>query len=244
MKLSLATKILIPVTLCLVLAVTVVSVIGFLNISLEIDRVMAVTTQSIVDSVIEDTRAARQEANFLKTSLNGNYLRIARAVAVLLEESPRMLQTSRMQELAQRVGVSEIYVIDRRGVLFAGSVPGFFGFDFATEDQTRPFLELIGDPTRELAQDPQRRATDGTLFQYIGVSRRGLPGIVQIGVEPKELESLVKISEIQYILDQLKLEEGSYAYVVDPQTTKVTHHTLPDRVGRKYSDYDFGRKIL
>ena len=74
-----------------------------------------------------------------------------------------------------------------QGVLLYGNIPGFYGFDFNTSEQTLPFIELIGKKGASLAQEPSPRGMDNALFHYIGVARMDEPGVVQIGIEPKAI---------------------------------------------------------
>jgi len=237
-------KILIPTIIMLLLAVSIVSFIGYSNIAKEMNNVMKVTNESTLNDIMVKIKNAGEQKESLKSSLNNNFLRIARAISKLIEEAPDVLQTEVMQEIAEEVGVDEIHVIGSDGVLFAGSVPGFFGFDFSTNEQTKPFLKMLTDKNFELAQDSQFRAVDNVLFQYIGVPLKTQSGLVQIGVQPKELQNLLEVSSLQNILETYSYTTGAYAYIVSPETSEVLQHSISDRVGLLMSDYDFGRKIM
>ena len=237
-------KLLIPTSLMLIIAVTIVSIIAYTNIAKEMDIVMQVTTQSTVNDIELNLETVKQETSSLKASLNNNFLRIARTVSSMIMYDPTVLETERMQTLAADIGISEIHVVGSDGVLYAGSVPGFFGFDFNTNDQTRPFLTMLSDKSFELAQDPQLRAVDNVLFQYIGVPLQSQAGLVQIGVQPKELQDLLEANSLQKILENYPYKTGGYAYVVSLETGEVLQHSLSDRVGLNLNDYDFGKEIL
>jgi len=171
-------KILIPTIIMLLLAVSIVSFIGYSNIAKEMNNVMKVTNESTLNDIMVKIKNAGEQKESLKSSLNNNFLRIARAISKLIEEAPDVLQTEVMQEIAEEVGVDEIHVIGSDGVLYAGSVPGFFGFDLSTNEQTKPFLKMLTDKNFELAQDSQFRAVDNVLFQYIGVPIKTQSGLV------------------------------------------------------------------
>jgi methyl-accepting chemotaxis protein len=124
----------------------------------------------------------------LKASQASNYLRIARSVAQVIAANPGVLAPARITALAKAIGVDEIHVSDEKGILRWGNVAGFYGFDYGSSDQSKPFLKLLADPSFELVQDPEARGADKVLFQYIGVARRDRPGFIQVGVQPKELD--------------------------------------------------------
>ena len=237
-------KIIIPVAIMLILSVSIVSVIGYTNISHEIDNVMEVRTKAVLDNLLNENRMFLNNTQSMKNGLNDNYLRIARSLAFLIDSNPDLLSTDQMVALAAYVGVEEIHVVDSRGILYAGSVPDFFGFDFATSDQTKPFLRLLDNPKAQLAQEPQMRAVDGVLFQYIAVPLPSGEGLVQIGVEPKELSELLAKSDLQHILENYPYQDGGYAYIISLEDNFCTYHTMPDRVGVDMTQFDFAQKII
>lgn len=237
-------KILIPTGIMLILAVSAVSFIGYSNISDEIDNVMGVTTQATLEDINVQIENGVSESETLKRSLNKNFLRIARSLAIMIENNPEALDTDFLIETAERMGVDEIHVIDNQGVLFAGSVPGFFGFDFSTSDQTKPFLRMLTDKSFELAQDPSYRAVDGVLFQYIGVPIKSEYGLVQIGVQPTELQQLLETTSPQFILSNFLFQSGGFAYIISPETGLCTVHTNREMVGMDMSEMDYGKTIL
>jgi methyl-accepting chemotaxis protein len=237
-------KILIPTAIMLIVAVTIVSYIGYSNIASEMDNVMRVTTEASLEDIIIQLETAKNDASALKKSLNNNFLRIARSLASVIERDPGSMETEVMQSLAEHIGIDEIHVIGEDGILFAGSIPGFFGFDFSTNPQTRPFLDILKNSELELAQDPQIRAVDGILFQYIGVSLKDRTGLIQIGVQPKELQILLEATSLQKILENYPYQQDEYAYVISPETNICIHHVLSDRIGMDMSQFDFGKRIL
>ncbi|MGL1891666.1 MAG: methyl-accepting chemotaxis protein [Spirochaetaceae bacterium] len=237
-------KILIPTIIMLLISVTLISFIGYTNITREMDEVMKVTTENTLDDIVTQVNNVDKESKALKLSLNNGFLRIARSVSVLIERDESILTTDNMVDLVKKIGIDEIHVIDSDGVLFAGSIPGFYGFDFNTSDQTKPFLRMLNDNTYELAQDPEIRAVDSVLFQYIGVPLKNRGGLVQIGVQPKELQTLLERSSLQYIIKNHQYKSGGYAYVISPEEEKTIAHVYSDRIGTDMMSFDFSQKII
>jgi methyl-accepting chemotaxis protein len=237
-------KIIIPVAIMLVLAVSVISFIGYTNISREIKSVMQVTAQSTVEDLLQQIDTVEEDTEKLKNALNNNFLRIARSIAYAVDKNPDLLSTKTMQEMAASIGIDEIHVVDSRGNLFPGSVPDFFGIDFSTNEQTKPFLRMLTNPKAQLAQNPQIRAVDGVLFQYIGVPLPSGTGLVQIGVTPKELQNLLESSSNQNIMEQYPYEEGGFAYILSLETKAIINHSIPDRIGVDMSEFVFVQRII
>ena len=115
---------------------------------------------------------------------------LAQTLAFLINEDPAKLEPANMAQLARLFGVDEVHVTDENGILWWGNVADFYGYDFSSEDQTRPLLEILRNPSLTIAQEPQPRGSDGVMFQYISVSRIDQRGIVQVGVGMKTIDEI------------------------------------------------------
>ena len=67
------------------------------------------------------------------------------------------------------------------------------------------------------------------LFQYISVSRRDRPGIVQIGVTPKELQNLLDQASAQKLIEGASVGESGFFFAFGPDMT-VAAHSDPARI--------------
>ena len=236
-------KILIPVLIMQLIAVLAVSFIGYSNTAKQINEEMIITTQGKLKEIIFEQNTVEDITEALRTSLNNNYLRIARSIAMLVSSDPKYLEPAELEKIAARTGVDEIHIANNDGILYTGTVPGFFGFDFNSGDQARPFLQILSDPNFELAQEPQMRDADNVLFQYIGVSLGDGTGFLQIGVQPTELQQVLAKTDLQRSLENLPYREGEYAFVLDPATMKCTHHSERVNVGTDLSGFDYAKKM-
>jgi len=232
------TKILVPAILLLAATVGVVAVLTGLSQSAVLEDLMAATTGAALDDLTGRIERLDETIATLKGALSANYLRIARGLSLAISADPGLLAPERMAEAARAIGVDEVHVTDGNGVLLWGNVPGFYGFDFNTSEQTRPFIPILSDPRFELAQDPQERGVDKALFQYISVTRLDEPGIVQIGVRPQELQSLLAEASIARIAEGVKVGEGGYVYATDGKGVLIGH-SYTDRLGLDLSGEAF-----
>lgn len=182
--------------------------------------------------------------NVVKESLDKNHLALTKSIAELIASDPKYLETNEMKKLAQKFGVDEIHVTDGDGVLKYGNIPDFFGFDFKTSDQTKPFMKLIDEKDGELAQEPQERGTDKTLFQYLGVSRIDKPGIVQIGINPKSIKEVTDTMSPQAIMNSIESISGDndfIAFVISGN--EIVAATDNNLVGKNKTDVSFFKNI-
>ena len=222
-KYGIRKQILIPVVTIILLTVTAISSLSYTRQKKITDDLMSNIVVSSIEQIDKSIKQAGESVDALKNSLNRNYLRQVRAVRAMIELDPSVLNSERMIALAKEIGVDEIHVVDENGVLRWGSIPDFYGFDFSTAEQTKVLLEGINNADYEIAQDPQERGTDKMLFQYITVARRDQPGLVQIGVQPKELQELISQTSINSIIKNLQVGENGFACITDDKGVIIAH---------------------
>jgi len=237
-------KIIFPIALTIILLVLGM-VFGFYIIeqrAVEKDTVATIEKKiiDINDFIIDDSKKIEE----LKSELNAQFITKAKTVAFLIEKNPEIIKnTQALKDFAKTLDVEEIHVTDENGVLRWGSVESFYGFDFKTTEQTKPFLKGLTDSNFEMAQDPQPRGVDKTLFQYITISRRDSPGLVQIGVEPKRLSQAIEKSDIKNISKTFDFGINSTIVIIDKVSGKILSHKNADLLNKNKSDFTWGQKI-
>jgi len=243
MRFNIRAKIVVPTILLLAATVLALGSIAYILQARTLDELMKSTTDAKLSEFSQRIDRVAETASILKASLAANYLRIARTVSQAIAANPALTEPARMSAFAKAVGVDEIHVIDGKGILRWGNIAGFYGFDFGSSEQTKPFLKILADPDFELAQDPEPRGADKVLFQYIGVSRRDRPGIVQIGVAPKELGELLKRASVQGLIEGEAVGRTGYYFVLGPDG-KVSAHSRVAQVGSDLSAEPFVKTML
>jgi methyl-accepting chemotaxis protein len=235
-KMKLKNKILIPIIsiLLIINIITGVVIYGQIKQGVVMQLIEAQMKSQI--SNLKNNIGARSniEETFLNT-LDEKNLDLAESIAEIIKENPSMLETSKLQLLAISLGVDEIHITNGQGVITNGTIEDFYGFDFNTTDQTKPFIELIKQDNGRLAQEPSERGTDKAFFQYIGVSRLDEPGIVQIGLLPTYIDEIREDIGLQPLIEVLKIGESGYAYIIDKDGITL-YHQNSDNVGTDIHD--------
>ena len=177
-----------------------------------------------------------QDIAQLTQTTGEDYLARARAFAYMIDADERILtSTQALKDIMELLDVDELHVTDEDGIIQWGTVPGYFGFDMAASDQTLPFMAILEDSSYELAQEPQLNGAMGILFQYIGVSRRDKPGIVQIGMQPTRLETALATTTIDMVLSPyVDSNEGVFALSAADDT--VVWHSNNELIGLTAAD--------
>ncbi len=232
-------KVIIPMLVMLMAA--------FVGISLASATAINNTTDTVVSSQMQETLGIIQNQmnqsaaveQLFEDQFDEQNLATAHTLAQLIQLDPTMLESpTQMDHLAQLLDVEEVHVTDAEGVLRWGNRPSFYGLSFADNEQTAPFMEILSDPSYELAQEPTPRAIDGVVFQYVGVTRLDEPGIVQVGVSSQTLATLHERLDIQSVIENLMIGSSGGAFVIDADN-RVIADSSSKFLGRDLSSRDW-----
>jgi methyl-accepting chemotaxis protein len=238
------TKILIPVTILLLVACGVISLIGYSNMENAIENVMKVRTQATLNEIIFQQQLAEQTRDILMTTWSRDYLRIARSLAMLISRNPQQTADADFIEMADVAGIEEIHLINREGLVYAGTNPELFGHDYHADQENQAFLQILSDSSYELAMEPRERSSDGVLFQYIGVAVKATGELLVIGIQPRELEEILQEMDLQKVIAGYPYQEGEYAYILDPVEKVCTQHVSTKLIGYDMTTLDFAMRIF
>lgn len=237
-------KIILPVVVLIIISVAILSGISYYLQSQQIESQMKDLTFNKVLEVGGYLVAQDERIASLKTELGNDYIAKARGVAFLISENPSILtDKAKLEALAKTIDVEEIHICDENGVLRWGTIIDFYGFDFATSDQTKPFLPALTDKKFEMAQDAQSRGADNVLFQYISVARQDKPGIVQVGVTPDRLQKELEKSDLSQISSVYKVGADGFVAILNSKTGTILSYKDSTALGKKYADYEWGKGI-
>ncbi len=180
------------------------------------------------EQMIHTLENNQEELRLLNDSLDEDYLTRAKAAAYVLDRQEEIsMDVEEMQYLADLLNVDELHVINENGIIEAGSVSRYVGFDMANHAQTSPFLDLIGrgDENAYLIQEAQPNAAEGNIMQYVGVARKEQDGVVQVGFTPtRQLEAQSR-NTYDYIFSKFPTDIGEELFVVDTSTGNVLGHS-------------------
>lgn len=235
-------KFLMPILIITFLATSSIGILSYIGEKNALTRIMENMTALKVDETKGLIAEREDNVKSLKQALDKYLISVTKGIAEVLKTVPEDKLNDESKRLAQSLGITEIHITDGDGVLRWGSIPEFYGFDFRTSDQTKPFLPGITDKNFALAQNPQPRGSNKELFQYITVSRLDKPGLVQIGVIPKELQDLLDRVNVKNISKSTKVGKGGYVAILDKDGKFVSY---PDDklIGKSLKDFDWGQKV-
>ena len=189
----------------------------------------------LLDSVEDLLKQNNEEIEQLKVSTANDYLVRARAFAALLAADPGIAESeTRLNSVMRLLNVDELDIIDGSGIITMATEPDYIGFDMNSSDQSRPFLDIIKDPSIEITQEPQPNGAKNILFQYIGVSRQDQPGVIQVGLQPVRLENALKNNEIGTVLGHY-ISENEGLFALNKSDNTIAWHFNSALIGEPVS---------
>ncbi len=181
-----------------------------------------------IDQVVHTLENNQMELEMMNENLDMDYLTRARAAAYVLDrEQDVSMDVAQMQYLAKLLDVDELHIIDENGIIAAGSVSEYVGIDMANHKQTREFLELLDREGEDayLIQEQQPNAAEGKIMKYVGVRRKAMKGVVQVGFEPIRQMQAQERNSYSYIFSRFPTDAGEELYVLDIAGGEILGHS-------------------
>ncbi len=203
------------------------------------------TAENKLNDVKDKLSSNDENIQRLTDNVSSDNLAKSRAFADMLTEDPTIIgDMERLNEINKRLDVSELHIIDEKGIIISSTVPEYIGFDMGSGEQSAAFLEIIKNPSLEIAQEPQMNAAAGIVMQYIGVARTDAPGCVQVGVHPEVLENMLASTAISTVLDEMDYGAEGYIYAIDPADGTILAHKNKDLIGKGAGSIGFSNELV
>lgn len=223
-------------------AVFAILIINYVIASFSTNKQQVATFKAKINQIIHTVQENQVELKAIQRNLDEDYLTRARAAAYVIDQNPEIVEdVEELQNLSVLLNVDEIHVIDENGIIAYSSVPEYIGLDFHEGEQTREFLSLLLDEDGEnyLIQKEQPNTAEQKIMKYVGVTRRGVHGIIQVGFQPVRLEEAQERNSYKYIFNRFPTDKGEEFFAIDSSTGKVVADTgdLPQNaLEQKYAD--------
>lgn len=243
-KMKLQIKIIIPIALTIIILISGMLFSLYLSQKNAIEKETQLSIEKKISDIDSFIKEDSEKIEQLKKELNDQYIIKTRSIAYIIKNNPSIVENvDELKSIAKQLDVEEIHITDENGILRWGTMADFYGFDFNGSEQTKPFLKGLSDPTFEMAQAPESRGTDKTLFQYITVSRQDKPGLIQIGVSPKRLSQALEQSDVKNIAKSFNFNTNGSIIVIDKESGKILSHENPEFIGKDKMDFSWGESL-
>ena len=228
---KLHTKILLPLSVISVCAIVAITAISYFLAQQEIVNIYKSQIQETVESVREEIETTAQVQKTVLADIGERNLALNKALVELIAQRPELTadpnnqNASAFQALADQFNISEVHVADENGILRWSNVPKFYGFDFYSTDQARPFTEILKNPDLEIIQEPQENSI-GEIVQYTAVATVDGKGFVQVGIQADMLAELNNVLSLQNHIRSMHIgTTGSVSIIQDG--VFIAHNNAP-----------------
>lgn len=239
---KLGQKLLIPIVVVSMMALSLVGISSYTYMEEEVDIIYKAQIDAVINTLEDEMQRAEHLTSLILGKVDEKNLALSRALTEIVRLDPETVLTKQeMTRLADILGVDEVHVTDDKGVLRWGNIPDFYGFDFATSDQTLPFMDILKDPSLQIAQEPQLRGTTNTMFQYTGVARTDSAGIVQVGIDASVVDELNAVLNIQNTVAYTEIGQNGLAAILKDGV--FTAHADASKVGSTIADQEWYKSL-
>ena len=228
-------RIVLITSIIIIIAIGFQAVFSIISTNSSLDVIVEQQLADQVKNISNELKTAQNVIQITKDAMNEKNAVLAQAIAEMIVYNQTWLKTYNMDKLADQLKVAEIRVTDVDGIVQFGNDEKVFGTNIANEPTMAPFVPLIGQRDVSYAQEPAPREKDGQMYQFVGVSRRDVPGVVMIGFIPSTLIDLLENLDIQKRIEGLVIGSNGFGAIIDSNDNFIAHKDIA-LVGTAASD--------
>lgn len=226
------------------IVLALVGLILVVGVTFYMQTLFALSSQSVTNadrleqvSDTIDTNDARKET--LTEQYKTWYLNKCQVAAHIIEANSALANKNDLADLAAKLQIASIYVIDGDGAMTASSTAQrSYVLSSDPEDSSYDFRQLLTGRADELVQDLSTDEVTGESYQYIGVTLHDADGyangIVQIAVRPKRLENVLQNVQIDKVLDSVKVGASGFAFAINKSDDTIAYYPAAKYIGQTY----------
>lgn len=174
--------------------------------------------------------------NMVKSSADNAILKITREIKNKIENDPDIS----LDELAKQYKVSEINIVDEKGIITKSTNKNYYGFDFNSGEQSRAFL-VLNESRKEFVQNFSNvtfdTKNDDIARKYAGCAFDD-GGFVQVGYSRDEFHQNI-LESINDLSNNKHVGESGYFIFADKDTNIITSNGSTKESKLSNTGFDF-----
>lgn len=193
-----------------------------------------------IDQIIHTMKNNQTELASIKENLDEDYLTRAKAAAYVVQHIPEVLDSvEELTNLAALLDVDELHVTEADGIIRYSSVPRYIGLDFHEGEQMRGFMPILESDSEDayVIQEAMPNTAEGKMMKYVGVARKGVKGIVEVGLEPVRQMEAQERNTYSDIFSKFPTDVGEEFFAVDVESGEVVAYTGSEDDSREFEKY-------
>lgn len=201
------------------------------------------TSLLLLDRVVSIIKNNEQNEKALVDSLQEDYIIRAKTVAYIIDAKPEAeYDVKELNKIASLVSVDEIHLFNKKGILYSGTIPQYWGYGFDSGEQLAFFKPMLEDQSLTLCQNLMPNTSDGKKMMYAMTWDETGTRLVQVGIAPVRLLNELKQNEVSEVVARMPIYEGMQIFVANRDTGEIYGATDKNKIGKKLDDIGIARK--
>lgn len=196
------------------------------------ERNASMTSQVLLDRVISIIDKNETSEAQLIDSLKDDYIVRAKAVSYIIDAKPKVeYDVVELQKIAKLISVDEIHIFNKKGVIYSGSIPKYYGYSFDSGEQISYFKDMLKDKNLSMCQDVTPNTSEAKEMMYAITWNESKSKMIQVGISPKRLLKELKQNEISKVVANMPVYDGMELIVADRTTNVIEGATDSEKLG-------------
>jgi len=239
-------KIALPVLALLVASTLATTLLNSAMTRNSIDQIVDSIVHSNLDTLVNFVTHAEETEKVVAAEKTKNSLATARAFSEIIALNAAngtldLEDAEFFQSLADQLGVTEINVTDDEGTIIGSNFADYRGWNYGSTDTTRRYLQILDNPSLEIAEEIRQDALSGSMLQYFGVARRDEKGFVQVGFDANIVQEFRRNLDITKMVAEMSVGNTGNASIIESGVVTYSHHR--GLIGQNVSSTDWFRQI-
>lgn len=140
------------------------------------------------------------------------------------------------------MSIDEIHIFDKKGKIYSGTEPKYYGYSFDSGEQMAYFKPMLKNKKLTMCQDVTPNTSEGKKMMYALIWNEAGDRMIQVGIEPVRLLQEVKQNEADAVVANMPVYKGMSLYVTDKKSGKIYGATDSKKIGKTLDDIGLSRQ--
>lgn len=193
-----------------------------------------------IEQIRETLTYNNYNLSLLKESQKEDSLIRAKAAAYIIQKHPEFItDIEELKKIALLLQIYELHIFSDEGVIYAGTNPEYYGYNFSSGEQIAFFAPLLEDKSLSLCQDIAPNTAENKYVQYSAVWQEDGKNIIQIGIDPERILNEQKLTQLSYLFSVISNNTGELYFAIEKKTDVVSGCTDPALSGKPADSVGF-----
>ena len=197
----------------------------------------------LLDQAVDIIDKNQKNEDDMIQSLKEDYIVRAKAVSYIIDAKPEAEKNiTELKKIADLMSIDEIHIFDKKGKIYSGTEPKYYGYSFDSGEQMAYFKPMLKNKKLTMCQDVTPNTSEGKKMMYALVWNEAGDRMIQVGIEPVRLLQEVKQNEADAVVANMPVYKGMSLYVTDKKSGKIYGATDSKKIGKTLDDIGLSRQ--